>query len=204
VSDLLAALTPVAETLDELGVPYHIGGSIASTAFGIVRATNDADLIADLPAEVVSSFVTRLEAEYYVDEAAVRSAVSRRAGFNLIHLSTMLKVDVFVSRQTEFDRQVLARRVDVALSTDPDARRFPLSSPEDVILSKLDWFRRGGGTSERQWGDILGVIRVQSTDLDAAYLTRWAEHLGLTPLLIRAMEEAEEMGILDPPSAESQ
>ncbi len=86
-SQILSAITPVIEALEELEVPYHIGGSVASSICGILRATSDADLIADLHQEHVRSLVTRLQSDYYIDEDMIRDAIRRRSSFNIIHFS---------------------------------------------------------------------------------------------------------------------
>jgi hypothetical protein len=64
-----------------------------------------------------------------------------------------------------------------------------VASPEDVILSKLRWFRQCGEVSDQQWNDVLGVIAVQGDKLDLPYLREWAESLGLTKLLEQALSE---------------
>src|SRR5579859_4406556 len=108
-AEILAAITPVVEAFEELGVAYHIGGSVASSAYGIVRATIDADIIADLRLEHVRPLVKQLEAKYYIDADAVRDAIRRRSSFNTIHLDTMLKVDVFIPKSRPFDQEELRR-----------------------------------------------------------------------------------------------
>ncbi|MGH2353963.1 MAG: hypothetical protein ACRDI2_04955 [Chloroflexota bacterium] len=185
-----AAIVPVANVLEGLGVMYHIGGSVASSAYGFPRSTMDVDLVADLRAEHVRPLVEQLHPIYYVDENAVREAVQRQRSFNVIHLQTMVKVDVFVPRQTPFDRSALARARPLAVDVSEGARSFPFKSPEDLILRKLEWYRAGGEVSERQWNDVLGVLRVQGTALDQGYLQHWAEQLGLTDLLEQALSEA--------------
>ena len=193
-SDMLLALTPVVEELERLGVPYYIGGSLASSAYGVARATLDADLVADLQSTQVGAFVTALQASYYLDEVAINDAIQRRLSFNLIHLATMIKVDVFINKARPSDAEAF-RRVRQEPLDDEDAtagadatRRYALASPEDVILAKLEWYRLGGETSERQWGDILGVIKVQGPALDAAYVRQWAGALNLADLLQRALD----------------
>ena len=102
----------------------------------------------------------------------------------------MVKVDVFVLRERPYDREAFARRRRETMGEGEALREFFLSAPEDVVLSKLDWFRRGGETSERQWNDVLGVLRVSGGSLDAAYTERWARELGISDLLARARAEA--------------
>lgn len=185
--DLLLALGPVLEALRALGVRHYVGGSIASSAHGVPRASIDADLVAELGPRHAAPLAAALRDSYYVSEERVQDAVSRRGSFNVIHLETMVKVDVFVSRDRPFDR----RAFDRARVADPGAGgEIPVSSAEDTILAKLEWFRSGGEVSERQWGDVLGVLRV-AVGLDETYLRRGAAELGVADLLARALAEAE-------------
>jgi hypothetical protein len=188
-SDLVSALQPLAEAFEAMGVPYYIGGSVASSAHGIARASLDADLVAALEPRHVGALIERLEQEYYVPAERVRRAVADRSTFNLIHLATMFKIDVFVSKGRPFDREAAARARPEALDEGPESPRFPVASAEDTVLAKLEWFRHGGETSERQWWDITGILRV-TADIDHGYLRRWAASLGVTDLLERALADA--------------
>lgn len=188
--DLLAALEPVVRALEELGVRHFVGGSLASAAHGVPRASIDADVIAELGPQHVTPFLVRLGDAYYADEERAREAVRARSSFNLIHLATMFKVDLFVARGRPFDHQAQARARPQALDEAPDTRHFPVASPEDTVLAKLEWFRTGGEVSERQWGDVVGVLKASWGDLDPAYLDRWAADLGVADLLERARAEA--------------
>lgn len=167
---ILAAIIPIVEVFEQLEIKYHIGGSVASSVHGIIRGTLDADLVADLRLEQVRSFVKRLEANYYIDEDSVRDAVRRRSSFNAIHLDTMLKVDVFIPKTRAFDQEEQHRVRQQPLIE--DTRPFYVASPEDTILNKLEWYRMGGEISDRQWNDILGVLKVQSTQIDMVYLQK--------------------------------
>ena len=187
-SQILAAITPIIEALEQLGVPYHIGGSVASSIYGILRATIDVDLVADLRLEQVRPLVKQLEAAYYIDEDMIRDAIRRRSSFNVIHLDTMLKVDVYILKSRPFDQEEL-RRVQQEVLVE-GTRPFSVASPEGTILNKLEWYRMGGEVSDRQWNDILGVLKVQGTNLDMAYLQRWAVSLNVTDLLERALVDA--------------
>jgi hypothetical protein len=134
--------------------------------------------------------VAHLGDTYYVDEVRVRAAVEARRSFNLIHLSTMFKVDVFVSKRRPFDREALHRAHPESLDDAPEARRFRVATAEDAILAKLEWFRAGGEVSERQWSDVVGVLTMGAT-IDREYLARWATALGLSDLLARALDESK-------------
>ena len=182
------AITPVVEALENLGVNYHIGGSVASSIYGIIRATIDADLVANLELKHVRPLVKLLEADYYIDEDSVRDAVKRRGSFNAIYLDTMLKVDVFIPKSRLFDQEEL-RRIQLQPLIE-GFRPFYVASPEGTILNKLEWYRMGGEVSDRQWNDILGVLKVQGTNLDMAYLQRWAVALKVSDLLERALVDA--------------
>jgi len=188
-NDIVAALEPVVDALTALGVRYQVGGSVASSALGVPRSTLDVDVVCELREEHVADFVARLVDAYYVDADMIRDAIGRRASFNVIHLATMLKVDVFVRKGRPFDRKSFERGVRRPLDDSPGARLFDVTSAEDIVLHKLEWFRLGDGVSERQWTDVVGVIAVQREELDLAYLRRWAAELGIEDLLQRALAD---------------
>lgn len=129
---ILAAITPIVEALEQLEIKYHIGGSVASSVHGIIRATIDADLIAELRLQHVRPLVKLLEADYYIDEDAVRDAVKRRSSFNAIYLDTMLKVDVFIPKPRLFEQEELSRAQLQPLTE--SSRAFYVASPEGTNL----------------------------------------------------------------------
>ena len=190
-SEVVAALTPVVEALTSLGVAYRVGGSVASSALGVPRSTLDADIVCDITEPLVDQLVTRLQGEYYVDAEMIRDAIRRRSSFNLIHLATMMKVDVFVKKGDAFSRESFGRVVRKPLEEDAAAKAFDLTTPEDIILRKLEWYELGGRVSERQWKDAVGVLAVQKGALDDEYLAKWAKELGVEELLERARKEAD-------------
>ena len=189
-SDVRAALEPVIEVFERLGVAYEIGGSIASSAYGVARSSLDVDVVADLGPSHVDPLVESLRHTYYADSHLIAEAVRRRSSFNLIHLSTMMKVDVFVLKDRAYDRESMKRRRLEALEQDSAAPGVYFTAPEDVVLHKLEWYRAGGEVSERQWLDVLGVLKVQRESLDRDYLRKWAGILGVDDLLSRAFEDA--------------
>lgn len=190
--DLLAALEPVVDVLERLGVRYQIVGSVASSVYGMARATMDVDLVADLSESDVDQLVEAVQSDYFVSAEAAIDAVRRRTSFNFIHQATMLKVDVFLPSDRPYDDVALRRARAETLIDEPNARTFCLATPEDVVLAKLCRYRLGGEVSEAQWADVLGVIRVQRDALDSAYLEEWALELNVTDLLRRAMEAAND------------
>src|SRR3954447_26483409 len=164
--DVLIALLPVVQALEALGVPYYIGGSVASTAWSFARTTNDADIVAFLHPTHVTPFVSRLTAQdYYADAEAIHDAIRRRGSFNLIYQPTMFKVDIFVPTPRPFDESAQARARAV-WADDPPTLQLWLASPEDIIVQKLVWYQMGGGVSERQWLDTQAVLKAQAPDLD--------------------------------------
>lgn len=188
-SDPVRVLLEVTDLLDALGVPYFLGGSLASSLLGEPRSTVDVDLVIALRSSDVGALLEGLASEFYVDEDAARAAVERRASFNAIHQPTVLKVDFFVLGDASFDRAQLERRRRSA-PLEASGRSVWVSSAEDLVLRKLDWYRQGGGVSDRQWRDVLGVLKVQAGRLDLDHLRRWAATLGLTDLLLRALTES--------------
>lgn len=186
-SEALRVCVEVGRILDDLGVPYLVGGSLASSLHGVPRSTQDADLVADLREEHVSPFVAALAKRFYVDEERVRHAVRRRSSFNVLELATILKVDVFVVGGGALDREQMARRERIELPE--GAGELDLASAEDTVLQKLRWYELGHRVSDRQWRDVLEVLEVQSERLDRTYLERGAEILGVSNLLKRALKE---------------
>ncbi len=189
-NDVLSALEPVVDALDALGVRYRVGGSVASSALGVPRSTLDVDVACELRLPHVGPFAARLIDTYYLDEDMIRDAIHRQSCCNLIHLATMLKVDLFVRRDRPFEDAAFERTTRRPLDPAPGAREFDLTTPEDIILHKLEWFRAGGEVSERQWRDAVGVLGIQRGEIDRAYLQQWADHLGLADLLSRALVES--------------
>jgi hypothetical protein len=186
VVDPIALAVQVSGHLDALQVLHTIGGSIASSFAGEPRATVDIDIVAALEERHVEALVAALSAEYYVDADALRRAVRNRASVNLVHQATQLKVDLFVAGGTPLDARQLARRQAVEF---PDGRRLYVHPPEDILLQKLRWYRRGGEVSDRQWRDIVAIVRVQGGRLDLEYLRECAGLVGVSDLLDRALAD---------------
>lgn len=186
--ELSRALVAVADVLDELGVRWAVGGSLASAAHGEPRATNDVDVIASLSASDARTLVERLVAAgFYADVDAALDAVRRRSSFNVIDTRSFIKVDVFVPGTGPLGLGQLDRAAHLDIF--PASRPIPVLAAEDTILQKLNWYRAGGSLSDRQWRDIVSVLRL-GTELDDVYLDTVASAEGLTDLLAKARSDA--------------
>jgi hypothetical protein len=171
-------LEQVANILNTLEIPHAVVGSVASSRFGLHRATMDVDVVIDLKPVDIFDLVGALRPDFYVDEILISEAIIQHSSFNALHLETGTKLDFFVLKPREYDRVALNRRSGETLS---------FMSAEDVLLGKLEWYRLGDETSERQWNDILGILRTQA-NLDTEYLNTWAAAIGVLDLLERAQK----------------
>jgi hypothetical protein len=187
--ETLIVIDTLVNRLDALGIDYFIGGSVASSMHGIYRATNDADIIVDLTANQVDDFVAALSDDFYVDADMIHEALKHDHSFNVIHLPTMVKADLFPTKRTAFsDSEWRRRRLETI--RDSEMQSVYIASAEDMILQKLNWYRLTGERSDRQWGDVQGMLKVQGMALDFAYMAHWAAELGLTDLLETALIDA--------------
>ena len=190
IGEPLAVTLEVIQAFNDLRIPYLLGGSLASAIYGVLRATLDSDLVADPDPDQAAALVQTLSSSFYVTLTSVAQAIEQRTHFSVIHLESIFKVDVFVSQRRAFDRMRFQRRRLHVVATDPD-RALYVSSAEDTILAKLEWYRMGGEVSERQWRDVLGMLKVQGRLLERAHLAEWAQALGVADLLETAFLEAE-------------
>lgn len=167
----------VTRLLADLGVPYMVTGSLASSVHGRPRTTHDADIVIDPTSPALDRLVAELQsAGFYVDLAVAREALRTRRQFNAISIESAFKVDLIVRKDRPFSREEFRRRQHADLAGAP----VSLASAEDAILSKLEWSRKGG--SERQLADAAGILAVKGTSLDRDYIERWARELGVLDL----------------------
>jgi hypothetical protein len=180
-------LALVGRRLEDSKIPYYVGGGIASIIHGEERLTKDADIVIRILPVQIQKFVKAFETDFVVSADAVRDSLTRRYAFNIIHLDTAFKIDFYpVTDEDEMEIAAFARRQ----RRDIGVGEIWIASPEDVILAKLRWFRKGGEVSEKQWRDVLGVLKVQGENLDFVYLEQQARRFGLADLLQRSREEA--------------
>jgi len=186
----LTAIADFTDILDGLGIRYAVGGSMASSAYGIVRFTADADVAVEPFDDKADKLFDALKSGYYISKEAMWDALRLRGSFNIIHLESAFKIDVFISGDTAYDRHIIARRKSLKLSEAME-KPFWVVSPEDIVLLKLRWYQAGQCGSERQWNDILGILTVQADKLDFEYIGKWADILALKELLIKAVQQAK-------------
>jgi hypothetical protein len=179
----------IARVLETLGVRYVTAGSLASSLHGEPRSTNDIDIVADLRAHHMSALALTLGADWVWSEDAARDAIVRGASFNAVHVKTALKVDVFVVGGDAFDSHRVATGRRMRLGDTPESETV-MDTAEHTVVRKLEWFRRGGEVSDRQWRDVVGILRVQGPRIDSRELDTWAARLGVTDLLESARREA--------------
>ena len=188
LTDPISLALAIADILNHLEIPYLVGGSVASSLLGEPRSTQDIDLVADLPVEKVGLLIQALQPRFYVIEEAIIEAIRYRQCFNIIDNESLVKADIFILKDDPFNQIEFHRRQALIVRQKPERFLF-LSTPEDIILQKLIWHRIGYG-SEKQWRDILGVIKLQGEKLDLIYLQQWAETLQLLETLNRALTES--------------
>ena len=184
-TDPVAIALQIAGRIDALGIEWVIGGSLASSVHGEPRATQDIDMVIDLHRRHEKRFVALLDRDYYVDAEAVATAVQTAGSFNAIHVASAIKVDFFVAGDDAFEAERLTHRQRVDLP----AGALYVDTAEHTVLRKLEWYRRGGESSERLWRDVLAIARIQGDRLDRQRLSLWADRLGVTDLLRRALAE---------------
>lgn len=186
---IVEAIGELLAVLDQLGIAYYAGGSVASSVHGVPRYTQDVDLVADIRSEQTALLAARLQAAFYADAQQMRDAMRYGRSFNLIHLASGFKIDIFPLQKDEFHAGEMARsetRLWEVSAT--DSVRIQVASAEDTVLEKLRWYKRGGGISDRQWGDVLGVATTRKLNWD--YMREWALTLGVADLLERLAVEA--------------
>lgn len=188
-TDNIKTLRRVIAALTDLQIDYALGGSMASSLLGVPRFTQDADLMVEPFPGRESLFASSFGSDFYVSVPAIIAANARRRSFNIIHTATGFKIDLFVRRDRPFEISAMRRRALVRLPEAPD-ETIQVLAAEDVILFKLEWYRLGGEVSDRQWNDILGLLKVQSGRLDETYLRHWANELAVSDLLARAVSAA--------------
>lgn len=189
-SEVAASARPLIHAFKELSIACYVGGSLATTAHGAPRSTIDADVVADIHPSHIDPLLSLIEPVYIVSREIISTAIHKRDSFNVIHRELLIKTDVFVLRHYLYERQTIDRIEHLPIDRAHPEDLFPFCSAEDIILHKLMWYDQGGRVSERQWTDLLTVMKVQADALDRAYLEKWSDYLGVTGLLLDAFKQA--------------
>jgi hypothetical protein len=186
--DVIAVALRVAAAIESAGGEYFVGGSLASSLQGEPRATNDIDVVLKLPATRAEKLAALLGQDFDVDVDMLRDALLHRRTCNVFFLPAVMKIDLFALGASEYDEVEFSRRRPVDVR--PGGPTLVVKAAEDSVLRKLLWYRDGGQTSERQWRDVVEVLRVSAGALDVTYLDDWAGRLGVADLLLRARQDA--------------
>jgi hypothetical protein len=177
----------VGRIFDSIGVTWVLGGSMASSIVGEPRFTMDIDVAVELDVEHVAALLDAVGSDYYVDESMVFEAVESRSSFNLVHLGSAMKIDVFVLSDDELDQRQLRGRERIEVGF---GEAIWIGAPSDQVLRKLRWYDEGSGASDRQWRDVVAILRVQGRRIDPVQLLADARPLGLADLVARALADA--------------
>jgi hypothetical protein len=167
-----------------------IGGSFASSAHGFARATMDVDLLATIDTNQAALLVREIGSDFYADEQSIVRAIRAGRHFNIIHVDTGFKIDIFVAKPDGFDEKQLERKQLKVINDEPELKAY-VATAEDTILAKLKWYRLGNEVSDRQWQDVIGIFKIQGDRLDLSYLGQWAKSLGVSDLLEKALAQAQ-------------
>jgi hypothetical protein len=188
LSDPLSVVGVLTDILEKLSVKYLIGGSLASSLYGIPRATQDVDVVADIRVYQVNTIIENLKPSFFVDEEMLRKAVATGETFNIIDKEYLFKIDIFMYGADEFSEKEMERRV---LFQVPDSigQKIYLCSPEDIIAHKLYWYKLGNNISERQWNDAANVLKVQNEKVDIKYLKENCAYRGVLDLFEKLLKE---------------
>jgi len=176
----LIALQDVCARLDGTGFAYMLTGSLAMSFYARPRMTRDIDLVIALEAAATQRLIAALGADYHADAGAMAAAIGDGRPWNIVHLPSVVKIDLIPRKDTRYRRVEFERRRRIELAGVP----LWIVSVEDLILSKLEWARES--RSEQQRRDV-GLLL--ATPLDRAYLEEWAARLKLTGLLKEAENE---------------
>lgn len=191
IEDPIYLARKVAVLLESLGISYYIGGSVASSLQGEIRFTEDLDLVVNIQTNQVQSILNIFSKDFYISEIAIDDAMrGRTSSFNIIDLETTEKADIFVMRSDAFAISKMERKQLYIPVNRTEADAIYLCSPEDTILQKLVWYRMTKNESQRQWRDVLGVLKLQGDRLDFDYLQKWGVELSLSDLLETAYTES--------------
>ncbi|MGL5065238.1 MAG: hypothetical protein ACRC62_35155 [Microcoleus sp.] len=185
IQDSIALAEQLHRIFASLGISYYITGGVAAIAYGEPRTTRDLDAVIEIASSSIDSLVQALEEEGFYVPGVEDVRCGRMQTLGVTHIASISRADLVIAGTGELERLKFDRRRAVEM---PEGGMLYFASPEDVVLAKLVWGR--GSQSEKQWRDVLGILKVQAESLDGGYLTEWAERLGIIDALMQAMTEA--------------
>lgn len=188
ISETAQVLNELVAVFEDLAIDYFLTGSLASGVRGEFRATNDIDVVAKIDRAKINLFVKMISVNFFAQEKSIQDAIENNKSFNIIHKEFVLKVDIF-TEINDLANEQLSRATKLKIPSSDLS--LSVATSEDIILSKLIWYKKGNQQSERQWRDILGVIAVTGLKLDNVYLFKWASKLGLVEMLELAFKDAK-------------
>ena len=183
MSSIFDTVSSVALQLNSAGIDFIVGGSLASSAWGLERATHDADLAAQINSTQLDELVAAFQWPLVFQSESLRQAIESPEGFTcgqILNGETLDKVDLFLLPHDEYSASQLSRKRLIEVIP---GLTLPFASPEDTVITKLRWFELGNRVSDKQWNDIVGVLEMQLGELDESYLDHWTTHFGLKDLL---------------------
>jgi hypothetical protein len=190
MTELRDAAIQLCAALESLDISYALGGSFASSIHGIARSTQDLDIVAAITLAQGEQLAALLKGSFYADAGQIREAILQCRSFNVIHLATAFKLDIFPANSHPLGAQEIKRRQLTSTSIlGGDPVVFPVITAEDIVLAKLRCYKDGGSASERQWNDIRNILQIQGNRLDRRYLHEWAAVLEVQELLSDLLDE---------------
>ena len=182
------ALGAFISALNRAQIPYHVGGSFASSAWGEARVTHDFDIAVRMTARDIQPLADALGSDFIVSQQELHEAVESADAYRMaqvLHIDSVQKFDLFLVREGEYTDSAFKR----TRSIETPVGTIRIAAPETIILEKLRWYELGNRSSDRQWNDVVQVLEVQEGHLDLEYLRRWAKHFEVDGLLEEALRQ---------------
>lgn len=187
IQDSISLAGELHRIFESINIFYYVSGGVASSIHGEPRSTRDLDLVIQVNQNQILLLVTTLEASGYYCPAGAVEDLHRGCGnmLNITHTETIANADIYITDNSPFAISQMNRRVLVDVEGIP---AFWIASAEDIILQKLRWGK--GSKSEKQWRDVLGIVKLQAENLDYGYLVEWAEFLDLVDEFMEVLNQA--------------
>lgn len=173
----------VIDILEENNIQYMLTGGIVVNYYGRPRFTHDVDLIIQIHIEDAEKIVTLFEKEFYISKDGVIEAIKCKGMFNLIHFETIFKVDCFILKDEEHSMTSFPRRQKELIF----GREIYIASCEDIILTKLYWYKKSG--IQKHYEDVVGIFEIQQNKIDLDYVKKWAEKLSFLEIIEEILKQ---------------